>query len=275
MAWMMALGLLLLGGAARAQEAKVDYEAGFLRGFPEVSGEHHVVDWQLYSALVGNDVVTYAGKVDQAVGKRIADTRGKPYLTQQLEVDLRRDPRLRAAFEGQRRRLGTMTLYAEADLDESSNERCPRSLVYLGDEFRLVLGERTQREDPLALATVAPSCARQQPGFQLTAAHSPRFRCWSGSSEMTCGWRLPDMPIALKRVVETDYPTSIRLRWRWRGLGAVDHVRLRDDNGNFVAERDRILVTTPVDLGLEFVDGQGRILWTAASGARLSRLAAP
>src|SRR5205085_707966 len=105
-----------------------------------------------------------------------------------------------------------------------------------------------------------------------TAGRSARFKCWSDADVTHCGWRLPDMPIDIKRVIENDYPGSIKLRWRWRGLGNVIHVRYLDSYGNRVAVRDRITLTVPVDLGLEFIGADGRILWTAAAAGRFASL---
>jgi len=145
---------------------------------------------------------------------------------------------------------------------------CRRSVVYVGNEFRLVLGARARGTDPLATATVAPSCIEtHDAGFQITAGRSPRFKCWTSVNETSCGWRLPDMPDSLKQVIEDRYPSSIKLRWRWRGLGAVNRVGFVDGNGNRVADAQASDVTTPLELGLEFVDSTGRILWTAPSTA--------
>ncbi len=66
-------------------------------------------------------------------------------------------------------------------------------------------------------------------------------------------------------MIESDYPTAIKLRWRWRGLGGGMNVRYTDSNGNRVSERNAVVVTTPVDLRLEFLDAKGQVLWTAAA----------
>lgn len=243
-----------------------DLARAFAAGFPAVGDAHHVADWKLYAALVGGDIVAWAGRVDADVGRRIDDARGKGYQTQQLEAAIKRDPRLRAAFEEQRRSIRTMVLYSDGDGDASAT--CRRSVVYVAGEFRLVLGSRVAGADPLSTATVAPSCAEAgDAGLQLTAGRSPRFRCWSGSNETTCGWRLPEMPDSLKQVIEDHYPASIKLRWRWRGLGAVNHVRFVDSNGNRVGAGGASDVTTPLALELQFVDASGRMLWTAPAAA--------
>ena len=252
--------------AAPAARHPVDFEAAFVAGFPAVAEEHHVADWKLYAALVDGDVVAYAARIDTAFARRLEDARGKGYQTQQVEAAIKHDPRLRAAFEEQRRRIRTMVLYSDGDGDASG--ACRRSVVYVGDEFRLVLGARVRGADPLASATVAPACGDAGDGHvQLTAGRSPRFRCWPSVDETRCGWRLPDMPDSLKSVIEDRYPSSIKLRWRWRGLGGVSRVRSVDADGNRVAEAQATEVTTPLELGWEFVDGEGRILWTAPSTA--------
>ncbi len=134
----------------------------------------------------------------------------------------------------------------------------------MGTEFRLVLGEGGDGADPLSHATIAPGCpSALYPGFQITAGRSSRFKCWPTEYVTRCGWALPDMPAALKGVVETDYPASMALRWRWRGLGDVVHTRYVDANGNRVASQDRVAVTVPGDLSLEFVALDGHVLWTA------------
>jgi len=189
---------------------------------------------------------------------------GKGSQTQQVEASIKSDARLRAAFDEQRRRTRTMVLYSDGD----ASGTCRRSLMYVGKEFRLVLGARAAGADALASATVAPSCVESAAvRLAITAGRSPRFKCWSSVDETTCGWRLPDMPDSLKQVIEDRYPASIKLRWRWRGLGAVSRVRFVDGNGNRVADAEASDVTTPLELGLEFVDTNGRILWTAPSTA--------
>lgn len=247
-------------GAIPARPA-TDLEAAFTRGFPAVADEHHVTDWLLYTALVDGDVVAYAARVDDTVRARLEAARGKGYQTQQLEAAITQDRRMRAAFDEQRHRLQTMVLYADDPGEVSGG--CSRSIVYIGTEFRLMLGSRARGADALTHATVAPGCAPANgSGVQITAGRSPRFKCWPAVQDATCGWRLPDMPDSLKEVIESRYPESIKLRWRWRGLGDVNRIRTIDayaDGGNPLA------VTTPHELELEFVDGDGRVLWTAAS----------
>lgn len=249
-----------------AARKSTDFDAAFAEGFPAVEGEHRVADWQLYAALVDGDFVAYAARIDPAIGRRLQDARGKGYQMQQIEAAIKQNAGLRAAFEEQRRRIRTMVLYSDGDGDSSG--MCRRSVVYVGNEFRLVLGARASGADSLASATVAPSCAEANDArLQITAGRSARFRCWSAVNETTCGWRLPDMPDSLKQVIEDQYPASIKLRWRWRGLGGVSRVRSVDSNGNRVAAALASDVTTPLELGLEFVDSRGRILWTAPATA--------
>jgi hypothetical protein len=261
----IALSTLLCAPIAVAKEAPtpIDYGARFAAKFPALAGEHQVLDWGLYSALIGGDIVQYAVQIDATAAARLEELRGKEFQIEQWQAGLRRDARLRAAFDEQRRRLSAMVLFVEGD--GVVKETCSRPLVYLDKEFRLILGETNRGGDPLELATVAPSCRQaMEPGFQITAGRSSRFRCWrSAEYARTCAWRLPDMPEALKHVIESDYPGSIKLRWRWRGVGDVVHVRNTDANGNRVGERDSIAVTIPAELGLEFVDGSGKLLWTA------------
>jgi hypothetical protein len=71
------------------------------------------------------------------------------------------------------------------------------------------------------------------------------------------------MPAALKSVIETDYPASMTLRWRWRGLGDVVHTRYVDAMGNRVAVHDGVALTVPAELSLDFVNLTGHLLWTA------------
>jgi hypothetical protein len=262
----LAAAAALLAKVARAGDPPngarlaVDYEAGFAGSFPVVAGAHHVADWKLYTALVAGDIVTYAASIDLAVAKRFEQVAGKGYQTQQLEADIKQNKLLRAAFDRQRHELATMTLYADGD--GTGRDTCDHPLVYIAKEFRLVLGVGGRGDDPLLRATVAPTCRQAvEPGFQITAGRSPRFTCWTASDITTCAWRLPDMPVDLKRVVESEYPGSVKVRWHWRGLRGVLNVR----NGERIAERDRVVVTVPADLGLDFIDGEGRIRWTATS----------
>ena len=267
----LAVGVLLLAavslaGSASPIEASVDYGAEFARNFPAVAGEYRIVDWELYAALVNGDLVSYAARIDPVVAKQRERARGKGYQMQEFETGLKQDKRLRASFDEQRHRIGSMVLYVDGN--GSGMDACQPRLVYVGREFRLILGRSFSGADSLASATVAPSCPPiLNPGFQITAGHSRRFKCWDGAYATTCGWRLPDMPDELKRGIEDGYPTSIKVRWRWRGLGGVTRVRYIDYNGNRVAAHNGIVVTTPVDLGLEFVDGKGQILWMAAGGS--------
>ena len=266
----IAVPLALAESGPPSARKSADLETAFAAGFPAVADEHHVADWKLYAALVDDDLIAYAARIDAGFGRRLEEARGKGYQMQQVEVAIKQDQRLRAAFDEQRQRIRTMVLYS--DDDGESSGLCRRSLVYVGREFRLVLGARAPGVDPLASATVAPSCAETSDArFQITAGRSPRFKCWSGANETTCGWRLPDMPDSLKQVIEDQYPGSIKLRWRWRGLGGVSRVRFVDSNGNRVDEAQASDVTTPLELGLEFVDAKGRILWTASSTAPARR----
>lgn len=266
----MVLALLAGGSVARgaapvAGPKRVDYERAFAAAFPG-SVEHRIADWTLYAALVTGDIVTYGVKVDPSIAKRADDARGKPYQTQQVELTIKGDSRLVAAFNDQRRRIQTMVVYAGGD--GFAGDKCRHPLTYVENEFRLVLGESDDGADPLSHATIAPSCPSAfAPGFQITAGRSARFKCWRTEYATQCGWALPDMPRALKDVVENRYPASISLRWRWRGLADVVHTRYADANGNRVAIHDRVGVTVPGELGLEFVDAEGQILWTAPATA--------
>jgi hypothetical protein len=236
-----------------------DYEAIFAKSFPASAGEHQILDWKLYAALASTELIAYAAAVDPTVARQLEQSKGKGYQTQQVEEALKRDPRVRAAFDDQRRRIKAMALYVEGD----GTEACKRSLVYVGQEFRLVLGEDSQRGDPLALATVAPSCPQLlREGFQITAGRSPRFKCWPNGYGRACGLRLPDMPAELKKVIEDQYPKSIKLRWRWRGLSGTAHVQ--DQEGRW-AKKKGVAVAVPTELGLAFVDGSGHVLWTATA----------
>jgi len=201
----IAVPLALAESSAPALRKSVDFETAFAAGFPAVGDEHHVADWKLYAALVDGDVVAYAGRIDPAIGHRLEEAHGKGYQTQQVEASIKSDARLRAAFDEQRRRIRTMVLYSDGDGDASGS--CRRSLMYVGNEFRLVLGARAPGADALASATVAPSCVESAAvRLAITAGRSPRFKCWS-----------------------------------------------IDGNGNRVADAEASDVTTPLELGLEFV----------------------
>jgi len=260
----IAVPLALAESGPPSAGRSIELETAFAKAFPAVADEHHVADWKLYAALVDGDLVAYAGRIDPATARRVEEARGKGYQTQQVEAAIKQDKPLVAAFAEQRRRIRSMVLYSDGDASGS----CRRSLAYVASEFRLVLGAPASGADPLSSATVAPSCAEAGDAhFQITAGRSPRFKCWSGVNETTCGWRLPDMPDSLKQVIEDQFPASIKLRWRWRGLGGVSRVRFVDGNGNRVGAAQATDVTTPLELGLEFVDQKGRILWTAPSTA--------
>jgi hypothetical protein len=268
----------LLAGIATAQTAapSIDYQATFAAKFPATAGGHRITDWDLYAALTSNDLLGYAVAIDPVRAARREEVRGRAYQTQTWQDDIKRDPLLRAAFDGERVRLAAMQVYLDSDGD-AALERCPRPVSYIDKEFRILLGGSIQNADPLASATVAPAC-RPTPAatFQITAGRSYRFTCWPGPYGKDCGWRLPDMPESLKRIIETDYPMSIKLRWHWRGVNGVARIRSIDANGNRMAERDSVVATVPVDLGLDFVDGNGRILWTAnAARARGASSATP
>jgi len=255
-----------LGAApSRARDGSaIDYDAAFTDSFPESAGAHRIVDWTLYTALVSGDVVAYATRVDPAVAKRLDEVKGKGYQTQQQEAGIKRDARLVAAFDGQRRRMKSMFVYADGGGVGVENNGCQHPLVYVRNEFRLVLGESSQSGDPLSHATIAPRCPRDlEAGFQITAGRSSRFKCWTTRYLTTCGWRLPDMPADLKGMVESAYPGSMKLRWRWRGLGGTVHTRYVDANSNRVGDRASIAVTVPLELALDFVDAGGHVVWTA------------
>ena len=258
---------------AASAPRRVDYELAFAEAFPASGSEHRITDWTLYTALVTGDLVTYGERVDPSVAKRADGAKGKPYQTQQVEMTIRGDARLVAAFNDQRRRIQRMVLYVDGD--GFASEKCRHVLTYVANEFRLVLGESGDAADPLSHATIAPSCpSALQPGFQVTAGRSSRFKCWQAEFVTRCGWALPDMPAALKGVVENDYPASLALRWRWRGLGDVVHTRYVDANGNRVAIQDRVAVTVPGELSLEFVDADGHVRWTASAAAGAHKAAA-
>jgi hypothetical protein len=287
--WRAAVGLVLLmtltTGGARAGAGRevslvasapkrVDYELAFAEAFPVSGSEHRIADWTLYTALVTGDLVTYGEKVDPSIAKRAVGAKGKPYQTQQVEMTIKGDARLVAAFNDQRRRIQAMVLYVDGD--GFANEKCRHPLAYVEKEFRLVLGESNDGADPLSHATIAPSCpSALHPGFQITAGRSSRFKCWQSEYVTRCGWALPDMPAALKDVVESDYPASLALRWRWRGLGDAVHTRYADANGNRVAMQDRVAVTVPGELNLEFVDSDGHVLWTAPATTPAHKAVSP
>lgn len=267
---MIAVGSLASAGTPLAGSKSVDYERAFVEAFPSTGSEHRITDWTLYTALVTGDLVTYGEKVDPSIAKRAEGAKGKPYQTQQVELTIKGDARLVAAFNDQRRRIRAMVVYVDGD--GFASEKCRHLLTYVEKEFRLVLGESGEGGDPLSHATIAPSCpSALQPGFQITAGRSSRFKCWPAEYVTRCGWALPDMPAALKGVVETDYPRSLALRWRWRGLGDVVHTRYVDAHGNRVPTQDRVAVTVPGELSLEFVDADGHVLWTAPAAAPAHR----
>jgi hypothetical protein len=265
---MLAGGSVASAATPAGGPKRIDYDLAFGEAFPGANGEYRISDWSLYTALVAGDVVTYAERVDPAIAKRTDDAKGKPYQTQQVAMSVKGDARLVAAFDGQRRRIQSMTLYTDGG--GFGDDKCRHLLIYLQGEFRLVLGESDDGGDPLSHATIAPSCpftlAR---GFQITAGRSPRFKCWSTRYLTQCGWALPDMPPALKAVIESKYPATVALRWRWRGLGNVVRTRYLDANGNRVASHNSVALTVPGELGLEFVDGAGQVLW-AASAAKVA-----
>jgi hypothetical protein len=219
---------------------------------------------------VAGDLVSYGQKVDPAVAKRVDDAKGKPYQMQQVEMSLKGDARLVAAFNAQRHRIRSMILYADGG--GFADSKCRHPLVYVDNEFRLVLGESNDGGDRLSHATIAPSCpSTLDRGFQITAGLSSRFKCWSTDSVTKCGWALPDMPAALKSVIETDYPASMTLRWRWRGLGDVVHTRYVDAMGNRVATHNSVALTVPAELSLDFVNPTGHLLWTARAAGVAGR----
>jgi hypothetical protein len=241
-----------------------DTETAFAKSFPEIAGAHRVTDWPLYTALVGNDLVAYAARLNPAIAEQVAKAAGKGYQTEELETRLKADKGLRASFDRHRLQVATMVVYADGGA--AGNEGCRHPLVYLEREFRLVLGQSPSGQDPLASATVAPRCLQgAERGFQITAGKSSRFKCWNGDHGTTCGWRLPDMPAALKQVIESEYPRSLKARWHWRGLGGVVRLRPLDGNGNKVAERDSVVLTVPAELALDFVDEAGRVRWSAVA----------
>ena len=272
---LLVLATIAGGSVARAappaaKAEVVDYDLAFARAFPGSGNEHRVTDWTFYSALVAGDLVTYAEKVDPAIAKRVNDAKGKPYQTQQVKMSLKGDARLVAAFNAQRLRIRSMVLYADGG--GFADEKCRHPVVYVENEFRLVLGEGNDGGDRLSHATIAPGCpSTLDRGFQFTAGRSSRFKCWSTESVTQCGWALPDMPAALKSVIETDYPGSMTLRWRWRGLGDVVHTRYVDAMGNRVASHGSVALTVPAELSLEFVNPSGRLLWTAPATGAVAR----
>jgi hypothetical protein len=252
----------LAGEPSRPAGKSGVYEAEFVRHFPFVSGAHHVSDWPLYTALVAGDIVGYAARIDPALTARFEQAAGKGYQMQRLSEDINQNQGLRTAFDDQRRRLTSMALYSDGT--GTGIEACRFPLVYVGKEFRLVLGQISRGDQPIAHATVAPKCsAPLEAGFQLTAGRSSRFKCWPSEGVTLCGWRLPDMPLDLKEVIESAYPKTIKVRWSWRGLGAVTRARSLDYNGNLAPRSASVALTVPLDLGLEFIDGNGRIRWKA------------
>ena len=252
----------------------VDYELAFAEAFPETGGEHRIADWTLYTALATGDLVSYGEKVDPSIARRADAAKGKPYQTQQVELAVKGNARLVSAFSDQRRRIQAMVVYVDAD--GLGHDKCRHPLMYVDNEFRLLLGESGDGADPLSHATIAPGCpSALAPGFQVTAGRSSRFKCWQTEYLTRCGWALPDMPAALKGVVESRYPASMSLRWRWRGLGDVVHTRYVDANGNRVAIHDRAGVTVPGELSLEFVDADGHVVWTAPATAAVRKSSGP
>ena len=245
----------------------VDYEGSFAKRFPAVGTEHHILDWPLYTALVSGDIVTYAVRIDPANAARMETLKGKEYQIQQLEEGFKRDSRLVNAFDDHRRRLKSMIVFVDGD--GVQGDACHHPLVYVADEFRLVLGQSNGGAgDPLSHATIAPGCPRVlATEFQITAGRSTRFICWTSDYVTTCGWRLPDMPAALKDVIENIYPGSVKLRWRWRGVDGTVRSRYLDGNGNRVASSKSVALAIPGQLGLEFVDQSGHVLWTAPASA--------
>jgi hypothetical protein len=271
---LLAVGSFVEAATPPGNPSPVDFEAAFARTFPGSGTEHRIADWNVYAALATGDVVAYAEKIDPALAKRAEDVRGKPYQSQQLETSIKGDLPLVAAFNEQRRRIKSMVLYADGSGFKADG--CQHPLVYVGKEFRLVLGESSDRSDPLSHATIAPSCPQAlQSGFQITGGRSSRFMCWDTKLGAACGWRLPDMPAALKGVVESTYPKSIALRWRWRGLGGVVRTRYVDDQGNRVGARDGAALTVPVELTLEFVDEAGHVIWTAPATGPAGKSSGP
>jgi hypothetical protein len=270
--------VISLIGAATAGDAPAigansgPYETEFVRRFPLVAGAHHVSDWALYTALVDGDIVGYAARIDPAMAPRFEQAVGKGYLTQRLQEDVKHNPALRASFDDHRRRVATMSLYTDGD--GVGRQTCQHPVVYINNEFRLVLGQIPRGDQPLAHATVAPGCAQTiEPGFQLTAGRSPRFKCWAAEDLTLCGWRLPDMPVDLKQVIESEYPKAIKVRWRWRGLGAVTRIHQTDYDGHYTPQNTTVALTVPANLELEFVDGGGRIRWAAPAAGWPARSA--
>ena len=261
-----ALGALPLGGSpAFADRPPVDYGASFSTKFPLSGDAHQITDWALYKALATGDLVGYAARLDPVIAAQTDETKGRPYQAQQLESRIKQDRRLASAFEQQRQRLTSMLVSVVGG--GVDGQTCTLSFVYIANEFRLLLGHGLERGFPLSHATIAPGCPETlNVGFQITAGRSPRFICWSDDS-ISCGWRLPDMPVALKSVIESSYPTKMSLRWRWRGLGPSVRTRYLDANGNPVGSKASAILTVPIDLELEFVGEGGHVLWVAPATA--------
>jgi len=250
---MMAGGSVASAATPAASPTVVDYDFAFARAFPGSGDAHRIADWTFYSALVAGDLVTYGGKVDPAVAARVDAAKGKPYQMQQVETSLKRDGRLVAAFNAQRQRIRSMILYADGS--GFADDKCRHPLVYVENEFRIVLGQGNSGGDRLSHATIAPGCpSTLDRGFQITAGRSSRFKCWPTES-----------------ATETDYPGAMTLRWRWRGLGDVVHTRYVDAMGNRVAAQASVALTVPGELSLEFVSPGGDLLWSAPAAAVAGR----
>src|SRR5258708_6531636 len=137
MGWLSTLvfALLALAPTARAQDiantrAPIDYDAEFQRLFPVFAAGNQVTSWGLYEALVVGDLVGYASNIDDGVSQRLHALEEKPYQKQQFVAELRRDRRLRTAFESHGRRVRSMLLYIEVEDDDERPDQRPE-LAYV------------------------------------------------------------------------------------------------------------------------------------------------
>jgi len=256
--------LLAVAPAAPAAAQKAAYDDQFNRAFPVSGDAHRIESWETYVALASDDIIGYAQAVDPVIAKQAAEAKGKPYQTKLLERAIRDDATIAGAFSDQRRRLQSMAVTANAR--GFGTYPCQHALAYVDGEFRLILGEGGGHGASLSRSIIAPGCpSTLDDTFQLTAGASPRFMCWASTTATRCGWRLTDMPLGLKAVVESRYPESLALRWRWRGLGKPLQTPYVDDEGNRVAGRRNVTLSVPSGLSLDFVDEAGKVVWSATT----------
>jgi hypothetical protein len=219
--------------------------------FPETDGLTVLDDSnvQFYRVAVVQDHTALACALFTAYAERCEKADDSEYAAASLKKAAAKDPRVKAALSGWRAALTKREFVVRPNRQDA--------VYYSNGKFKLSVGtaEPGDRWDQIRMSVVLGS------GTDGISVGAWKRVAWTrgrltgdGDGIVT----LTGMPEPLKARIETDFNSSVYLRWRWKGLAKPLTLRSKPIYGIVMTNT----YVAPDLLTLEFIDSSGASLWT-------------